>query len=75
MKRRTGTRRGERGQGMTEYALVVAIIAILSMSILYAFGDQLRNLLWASGTEMSGEDASIENKMGDAPGDKTISDL
>ena len=77
MKLGLRNRRTRRGQGMTEYIIIVAVIAILSMAVLYAFGDQIRELFWGAGTELSGQDATIEGQMGDKDEytGNTISDL
>lgn len=37
-------RRKTSGQTVAEYALIVALVAVLSIGILTAFGDQLRDL-------------------------------
>ena len=34
----------EEGQGMTEYALIVGVIAVAAIAILYAFKDQLKGV-------------------------------
>lgn len=57
-------RRREQGQGMTEYIIIVAVVAVLSLAVIMKFGDQIRELFWASGTELSGEDATVTNQMG-----------
>ena len=60
-------RKRQRGQGMTEYIIIVVVIAVLSIAVLLKFGNQIRNLFWASGTELSGQDASVDQTiMGDA---------
>lgn len=53
-------RRRQRGQGMTEYIIIVAVVAILSIAVILKFGNQIRNIFWASGTELSGQDASVD---------------
>ncbi|MFH0911474.1 MAG: hypothetical protein V1918_08240 [Planctomycetota bacterium] len=54
----------KRAQGMTEYIIIVAIIAILSLVIVFRFGNQIRDIFWGSGSELAGEDATVENRMG-----------
>ena len=59
----------ERGQGMTEYIIIVAVVAILSIAVVTAFGDQIRAMFVEAGTELSTEgDGSIdiENQMDDS---------
>jgi pilus assembly protein Flp/PilA len=54
-------RRGRsRGQGMTEYIIIVALIAIATIGVVTAFGNKLRNLFSISAEALSGN-ASITN--------------
>ena len=39
------TRRGERGQGLVEYGLIMVIMAVVCVVSLLFFGDQLSSLL------------------------------
>jgi pilus assembly protein Flp/PilA len=49
------------GQGMTEYILIVAIVAVLSIAAVTVFGDQLRALFGYSTEQLGGDDtATIE---------------
>ena len=60
-------RKYQRGQGMTEYIIIVAIIAILSMAVVMKYGNQIRNIFWASGQELAEGDGEISTDiMGDA---------
>jgi Flp pilus assembly pilin Flp len=54
-----------KAQGMTEYIIIVAVVAILSIAVIMKFGNQIRDIFWASGTELSGNDADVTNVMGD----------
>lgn len=58
-------RRAHRGQGMTEYIIIVAVIAILSIAVVMKFGNQIRELFFKSGEALSSgtSDLSIEKKM------------
>jgi Flp pilus assembly pilin Flp len=68
-------RRRARGQGMTEYVIIVGVVAVLSIVIVVAFGNQIRNWFFVAGTQLSGEDGQgIENKMGSGS-DMGIKDL
>jgi Flp pilus assembly pilin Flp len=67
--------RRKRGQGMTEYIIIVAVIAVLALAIVTQFGDQIRNLFFVTGSEMAGEDESIENKMDSGNVDRGMGDL
>lgn len=46
----------ESGQGMTEYIIIVALIAIGSIAIITVFGQNLRNLFAMSTNALAGED-------------------
>jgi len=63
-------RSAQRGQGMTEYIIIVAVIAILSIAVVTKFGNQIRNLFFVSGSQMAGENESVDNKMDSADVDK-----
>lgn len=60
--------RRQRGQGMTEYIVVVALIAVAAIGIYTLFGQTLRNQTAGLALEMSGQDASaaIANAQGNA---------
>ncbi len=55
--------RGARGQGMTEYIIIVSLIAIAAIGIVSLFGDNIRKLFGASAQALAG-DSSVAN-----PGD------
>jgi pilus assembly protein Flp/PilA len=44
-----------RGQGLTEYILIVSLIAIASLAVVTLFGDNVRRLFGAAATSLSGE--------------------
>ena len=46
--------RDRRGQGLTEYIIVVALVAIAAIGIVNIFGNQLRNQFATIITSMSG---------------------
>jgi Flp pilus assembly pilin Flp len=48
--------RRHRGQGMTEYIIIVALIAVAGISVFQLFGNTLRNQTAALANEMAGED-------------------
>jgi len=54
-QRRFGTR--QRGQGMTEYIIIVALIAIASITVVSFFGGTVRNQVAGMATELSGQNA------------------
>ena len=43
-----------RGQGMTEYILIVALIAIAAIGIITLFGDNIRKIFGASSDALAG---------------------
>lgn len=53
--------RDEKGQGMTEYIVIVALIAVASIAVVTMFGDQLRELFAGSANELAGQSATIDN--------------
>jgi Tfp pilus assembly protein PilV len=46
------------GQGMTEYIIIVALIAVSAIGVYSLFGQTLRNQTAGLAKEMSGEDAA-----------------
>lgn len=47
----------QRGQGMTEYLIVVALIAVAAIGVYTLFGQTLRNQTAGLALEISGQDA------------------
>jgi Flp pilus assembly pilin Flp len=45
----------ESGQGMTEYIIIVALIAVLSIGAVSLFGDNIRNLFGMAGNALAGD--------------------
>ena len=48
--------RSEEGQGMTEYIIIVALIAIAAIAVITVFGNNLRNLFASSANALAGEE-------------------
>jgi len=48
--------RSEEGQGMTEYIIIVALIAIAAIGVITMFGNNLRNLFGASANALAGDE-------------------
>ena len=65
-----------RGQGMTEYIIIVALVAIASIAVVTIFGDQIRELFSASTQNLQGN-AVDPQKAGDPTSatKKSISDF
>jgi pilus assembly protein Flp/PilA len=59
---RSWASRRERGQGMTEYIIIVALIAIGSIFLVTAFGDRIRALFGTSANALSGEHGTIQSE-------------
>ena len=49
------SKRQQRGQGMTEYIIIVALIAIAGIVVFAAFGDVVKNQTASMARELSGE--------------------
>lgn len=60
MKKKTIRRNAKRGQGMTEYIIIVALIAIAAIGIISLFGDNIRRLFSMSADALAGA-SSIAN--------------
>ena len=50
--------KGRRGQGMTEYIIIVALIAIAAIGNYALFGKQIRSVVSSIGGQLSGDTAS-----------------
>ncbi len=62
-KRILGSRvRGQRGQGMTEYIIIVALVAVAAIAVYQFFGQVLRAQTAAIAKELAGEDGSQETR-------------
>ncbi|WP_224245606.1 Flp family type IVb pilin [Hyalangium gracile] len=53
--------RKSRGQGMTEYIIIVSLIAIASIGVITLFGDNIRKLFGASAAALAGN-ANVTNE-------------
>lgn len=49
-----------RGQGMSEYLVLVAMIAVLSIAVLGLFGNSARNMIASAGSTLSGDQTQAE---------------
>ncbi|WP_299598368.1 pilus assembly protein [uncultured Microbulbifer sp.] len=48
------------GQGMTEYIIIVALIAVAAIGVFRLFGDTLRNQMGGLAQEMSGQSGDAQ---------------
>lgn len=69
-------RRNVRGQGNTEYVIIVALIAIATIGAVTIFGDNVRRLFGASADALGG-DTNIANPatIGGVPTEKNMSNF
>ncbi|MBI5509731.1 MAG: Flp family type IVb pilin [Deltaproteobacteria bacterium] len=58
----TTSRRGQRGQGMTEYIIIVALIAIGTIVFVTVFGDNIRALFGTAANSLAGQPGTIEGQ-------------
>lgn len=49
-----------RGQGMSEYIIMVGLVAVAAIGIYTAFGDQVRSAMNAIGTQLSGDESASQ---------------
>ncbi len=56
MKRFLKKFRRQRGQGMTEYIIIVALIAIAAIGVVTVFGQDIRQLFNATTSSLSGQE-------------------
>ena len=59
-------RHAERGQGMSEYIIITALIAVAGIGIFSAFGDTISSQAAAMAREMAGQDGSSEVDQADS---------
>ncbi|MFC3815970.1 pilus assembly protein [Lysobacter sp. GCM10012299] len=53
-----GFKARQRGQGMTEYIIIVALIAIAAIGVVTFFGGALRNQVAGMASELAGQSAT-----------------
>ena len=58
--RRTASAARQRGQGMSEYIIIVALIAVGAIGVFSAFGGTVRNQVAGMAKELSGENGAKE---------------
>ena len=52
----------QRGQGMTEYIIVVALIAVAAIAVYQLFGQVVRSQTAAMAKELAGDDGTSQSK-------------
>lgn len=61
MKRKLCSRQS--GQGMTEYVIIVALVAVAAIAVYQSFGQVIRAQTAAMAKELAGEDGSEYSRM------------
>ena len=51
------------GQGMTEYIIIVALVAVAAIAVYQTFGQVIRSQTAAMAKELAGEDGSEQSRM------------
>jgi len=69
MEKKRGTDR--RGQGLTEYIIIVALVAIAGIGIVNVFGNQLRNQFHAIVKAMAGSETGKVESLAESAGKET----
>lgn len=52
----------QNGQGMTEYIIIVALVAVAAIAVYQYFGQVVRSQTAAVAKELAGEDGSAQNR-------------
>lgn len=59
---RARSKRRQRGQGMTEYIIIVALIAIGAIAVVTIFGNNIRALFGTSANALTGDPEQLETQ-------------
>lgn len=65
----------KRGQGLTEYIILVALLAIGAIAVVTWFGDELRDLFGRSADSLAGDTRVVRGPHGSAPERKDLTDF
>jgi type IV pilus assembly protein PilA len=63
-------RKRQRGQGMTEYIIVVALVAVAAIAVYQLFGQVVRSQTAAMARELAGEDGAEQSRSAQAAANK-----
>ena len=73
---KTGIRKSRKGQGLTEYIIITALVAIAAIGIVNIFGNQLRNQFHVIVKSMAGsKTATVESLADKADKETNIKNL
>ncbi|WP_442867576.1 hypothetical protein [Castellaniella sp. S9] len=64
--RRIQTGKRQRGQGMVEYMIVVALVAVAAIAVYQTFGQVIRAQTAAMAKEIAGEDGTAQSRAAQA---------
>ncbi|GAC1427090.1 MAG: membrane protein [Candidatus Velthaea sp.] len=67
--------RKSRGQGMTEYIIIVALIAVAAITVYQYFGTTVRSQTAAIAQELAGGNGTEAKDKGKAAADKAVTEL
>jgi len=67
---RYGRKLKKLGQTMTEYIIIVALIAVASIAVVTIFSDQIRSLFAGSAKQLAGDDSATANDETDGVDDE-----
>ena len=62
----------KRGQGMTEYIIIVALIAIAAIGVITLFGNNIRRLFGMSADALAGDDNIAQRNSSGAGNDTNL---
>ncbi|MBF0198562.1 MAG: hypothetical protein HQL32_12670 [Planctomycetes bacterium] len=65
MQREIKKQKKESGAAMTEYIIILALVAIGSIAVFNIFGDQIRSVIGASAEQMAGKEVNPEDMTDD----------
>jgi len=66
-------RKFQSGQGMTEYIVIVALVAVAAIAVYQLFGQVVRSQTAAMARELAGEDGSAQSRAAQSAADSAAS--
>jgi Flp pilus assembly pilin Flp len=71
---KSSIKKKQAGQGMTEYIIIVALIAVAAIAVFQFFGSTIRHQTTAIAKEVSGQSADTETGFAKAEADKATTE-
>lgn len=62
----------QRGQGMTEYIVIVALVAVAAIAVYQLFGQVVRSQTAAMARELAGEDGTAQSQAAQAAAELAV---